>query len=54
MRKFYNKFTGVKKTGQQCKINDCKKDLIVTDLSVSNGENICIDCFNLRNKKTKK
>lgn len=51
MKKYYQKFSGIKKTGAQCINNDCKKELIVTDLLVSNGENICLNCLNARNKR---
>ena len=51
MKKYYSKFNGIKKTGAKCVVIDCKKDLIVTDLIVSNGENICTSCLNIRNKR---
>lgn len=54
MKKYYQKFSGIKKTGGQCKTADCKKDLIVTDIAISNGEQICQDCYTARQRKLKR
>lgn len=50
MKKYYNKFNGIKKTGDLCKYQHCKKELILTDKILSNGENICSQCLESRNK----